>query len=103
MSENGKENKCKAPTVNTQIISQNINGYSDALAKTKKGNRLFLTFLNVATRYPEAFALKSCVAEIVEIALIELFSRVGIPNVILTDQWTNFITSKLRSYMYLHC
>lgn len=73
------------------------------LAKTKKGNRLFLTFLNVATRYPEAFALKSCVAEIVEIALIELFSRVGIPNVILTDQWTNFITSKLRSYMYLHC
>lgn len=30
------------------------------LAKTKKGNRIILTIVDYATRYPEAFAFKSC-------------------------------------------
>lgn len=69
------------------------------LAKTKKGNRFILTIVDDATRYPEAFALKSCDAESVANALIELFSRVGIPKVILTDQGTNF-TSKLIKELF---
>lgn len=69
------------------------------LAKTKKGNRFILTIVDDATRYPEAFVLKSCDAESVANALIELFSRVGIPKVILTNQGTNF-TSKLIKKLF---
>ena len=52
-----------------------------------------------ATRYPEAFALKSVDAEHVAEALMTMFSRVGVPKEILTDQGTNF-TSKLLAELY---
>ena len=52
-----------------------------------------------ATRYPEAFALKSVDAENVAEALMTMFSRVGVPKEILTDQGTNF-TSKLLAELY---
>lgn len=52
-----------------------------------------------ATRYPEAFALKSVDVENVAEALMTMFSRVGVPKEILTDQGTNF-TSKLLAELY---
>ena len=52
-----------------------------------------------AARYPEAFSLKSVDAENVAEALLTMFSRVGVPKEILTDQGTNF-TSKLLAELY---
>lgn len=98
-----KRTNVKVPMINTPIISTPFFKISmdivGPLAKTKKGNRFILTIVDDATRYPEAFALKSCDAESVANALIELFSRVGIPKVILTDQGTNF-TSKLIKELF---
>lgn len=48
----------------------------EPLNRTTKGNRFILTIVNDDTRYPEAFALKSCDAENEANCLIELFSRV---------------------------
>jgi transposase InsO family protein len=66
------------------------------LLKQKGGNRVILTIVNDATRYPEAFALKSCDAESVANALLQLCSRVGIPKVILTDQGSNFTSQLMK-------
>lgn len=48
--------------------------------------------MDYATRYPEGFPLKNQEAETVANTLIELFSRVGVPNEILSDQGTNFMS-----------
>ena len=69
------------------------------LPRSRSGNRFILVICDYATRYPEAFALKSVDAEHVAEALVTLFSRVGMADEILTDQGTNF-TSKLLAELY---
>ena len=64
------------------------------LVKSSSGCQYILVLSDYATRFPEAFPLRSITAPAVLRALIQLFSRVGIPDEILTDQGTNF-TSRL--------
>lgn len=98
-----KRSKVKAPMINTPIISEPFSKISmdivGPLDRTKKGNRFILTIVDDATRYPEAYALKSCDAENIANCLIDLFSRVGIVRTILTDQGSNF-TSELLKQLY---
>ena len=54
------------------------------------GNKYILMVFDYATWFPEAFALKSIDAEHVAEVLMSLFSRVGVPKEILTDQGSNF-------------
>ena len=63
------------------------------------GNRYILVVCDYATRYPEAIALKSIDAGRIAEELVTLFTRVGIPEEILTDQGANF-TSQLLSELY---
>ncbi|XP_062589077.1 uncharacterized protein LOC134250727 [Saccostrea cucullata] len=63
------------------------------LPLTEKKNRYILVCMDYSTRYPEAFPLKNQEAETVANTLIELFSRVGVPNEILSDQGTNFMST----------
>lgn len=60
------------------------------LERSRTGNRYILVVTDYATRYPEAFPLKNIKMRQIVNALIQLFSRVGIPKVIITDQGTNF-------------
>jgi predicted DNA-binding protein (UPF0278 family) len=62
--------------------------------KSDKGNRYILTMVDYATRYPEAVALPSVETERVAEAMLEVFSRVGFPNEILSDNGSQF-TSRL--------
>ena len=55
-----------------------------------------LFFVDYATKYPEAIAVKIQDAQSVTIALIRLFSRVGIPNELLIDQWSNFMSELMQ-------
>uniref|UniRef100_A0A8C1PVR7 Integrase catalytic domain-containing protein n=1 Tax=Cyprinus carpio TaxID=7962 RepID=A0A8C1PVR7_CYPCA len=66
------------------------------LEKTKTGNRYMLVITDYATRYPEVFPLKSIKARVVASALIQLFSRVGFPKSIVTDQGSNFMSELLK-------
>ncbi|XP_041477315.1 uncharacterized protein LOC121425354 [Lytechinus variegatus] len=63
---------------------------------TDRGNRYILTIVDLATRYPEAVALPSIEAERVAEALMEVFSRLGIPNEILSDNGTQFVSGVMR-------
>ena len=73
------------------------------LPRSRRGNRFILTIVDYATRYPEAIALPSTEAERIARELIIVFSRVGIPEEILSDQGANFMSTLLQEvYQLLH-
>uniref|UniRef100_K7EXH9 Gypsy retrotransposon integrase-like protein 1 n=1 Tax=Pelodiscus sinensis TaxID=13735 RepID=K7EXH9_PELSI len=59
------------------------------LERSRKGNRYILVLIDYATRYPEAVPLRSTKAPVLAEELVKVFSRVGLPQEILTDQGTN--------------
>ena len=48
------------------------------------------------TRYLEVVALKSTEAEVIAEEMMKLFSRVGVPQEILTDEGSNFTLQLLK-------
>uniref|UniRef100_A0A669D272 Gypsy retrotransposon integrase-like protein 1 n=1 Tax=Oreochromis niloticus TaxID=8128 RepID=A0A669D272_ORENI len=69
------------------------------LERSSSGNRYILVICDYATRYPEAFPLRSVKARQVANCLLQLFSRVGIAKEVLTDCGTNF-QSKFLQQVY---
>ena len=69
------------------------------LPRSRAGNRYVLVLCDYATRYPEAVPMKNIDAENVAEELVQIFSRVGLPQEILTDQGANF-TSRLLRELY---
>ena len=59
---------------------------------SEEGHRYFLTLVDYATRYPEATPLKKINSPTVAEALVDMFSRLGIPEEILSDLGTQFIS-----------
>ena len=69
------------------------------LPRSSSGNWYVLVLCNYATCYPEVLSLRSIDAKHVAEQLITVFSRVGMPCEILTDQGSNF-TSQLLAELY---
>ena len=60
------------------------------------GHRYILLVVDYATRYPEAVALKTIDSITVAEALIDIYSRGGVPDEILTDQGTQFVSGIMK-------
>ena len=56
-----------------------------------RGYRYLLTYICLASRYPEAIPLKHATAKECAEALMEIFSRNGVPMTMLSDQGTQFM------------
>ena len=69
------------------------------LPKTKKGNQYLLTVMCSAIRYPEAFPLRDIKAKHIVKHLLQLFTRVGIPKILQTDQGSNFTSELMTQVM----
>lgn len=65
------------------------------LPRSKNGNRFILTICDYATRYPEAIPLPSTETPRIVKELLKIFIRVGVPEEVLTDQGTNFMSGLL--------
>ena len=93
----------RVPLIPLPIISQPFKRIAmdivGPLPRSRQGNRFVLVICDYATRYPEAVPMKNVDAGSVVEELIKVFSRVGVPQEILTDQGTNF-TSKLLTELY---
>ena len=63
---------------------------------TSRGNRFILTVVDYATRYPEAVALRRIDTQTVAEALVDIYSRVGIPREVLTDRGSQFTSELMR-------
>lgn len=62
------------------------------LPRTKRGNRFILTVMDFSSRYPEAFPMRKVDAPSVCDNLIQLFSRFGLPQQLLSDNGSNFVS-----------
>ena len=63
---------------------------------SEAGHPYILTLVDYATRYPEAVPLKKITTEAVAEALLDIYSRVGIPEEVLTDQGTQFMSECMQ-------
>ncbi len=85
----------RAPAVERPILSEPFESVAvdlvGPLPKGKGGARYLLTYVCMATRWPEAIPLRSITAKSVAEALLEIFSRTGIPELVLTDQGSQFV------------
>lgn len=63
---------------------------------SKEGHRYILTLVDDATRYPEAVPLKNIDTETVAEALVDIFSRLGILEDILSDLGTQFVSDCMK-------
>ena len=61
-----------------------------------KRHRYVLTLVDYATRYPEAVLLKNIDTETVAEALFDLYSRVVIPEEVLNNLGTQFVSDCLQ-------
>ena len=62
-----------------------------------------LVLVDYATRYPEAIPLKNIRAITVAEALVDMYSRLGIPQEILTDMGKQFVSEVMREVARLLC
>ena len=63
---------------------------------SEEGHRYILTLVDFATRYPEAVPLKTIDTETVAEALVNIFSRSGVPEEILSDLGTQFVSDCMK-------
>ena len=63
---------------------------------SEAGHQYILTLVEYATRYPEAVPLKKIITGAVAEALLDIYSRVGIPEEVLTDQGTQFMSECMQ-------
>ena len=63
---------------------------------SERGHRYIFTFVDYTTRYPKAVPLKNIDTETVAEALLDMHSRLGIPEEVLSDQGTQFVSSCMQ-------
>lgn len=96
------------PVIETPFSRMGMDLVGPIFPMSDRGHRYILCMVDYATRYPEAVALKHITTEDVAEAMLSVFSRVGIPEEILSDLGTQFTSdlmkevSRLLSIKQLH-
>ena len=92
----GKAPLGKTPLIATPFSRIALDLIGPLYPPSEDGHRYILSVVDYATRYPEAVALKSIDSVTVAEALIDIYSRVGVPDEILTDQGTQFVSGVMK-------
>ncbi|XP_064087495.1 uncharacterized protein LOC135202170 [Macrobrachium nipponense] len=91
------------PIVNEPFSRIAIDLIGPLTPSTKKGHKYILTVIDMATRYPEAVALRNIDTVSVAEALMEIFCRLDIPKEILSDRGTQFKSDLMSEINKLLC
>ena len=86
----------RMPVIGTPFDRVAIDLVGPIFPATDRKNKYILTLVDYATRYPEAEPLKDIHAETVAEALVNFFTRVGIPREILSDQGSQFMSAVMK-------
>ncbi|XP_064486070.1 uncharacterized protein LOC135398614 [Ornithodoros turicata] len=86
----------KTPVIDTPFKRVAIDIIGPLQPPSSRGNKFILTLMDYATRFPEAVALPSIETERVAEALVNIFSRVGVPEEVLSDRGTNFTSGLMK-------
>ncbi|GFY13373.1 pro-Pol polyprotein [Trichonephila clavipes] len=82
------------PELPFQVVNMDLIGPIDP--PSSKGQKYILCLVDQHTRWGEAVPLTSLSAKVTCEALLSIFSRTGIPNVVASDNWTNFAAELTR-------
>ena len=63
---------------------------------SEEGHRYILSLVDYATRYPEAVPFKNIETETVAEALLDMYSRLGISEEVLSDLGTQFVSKCMK-------
>jgi len=86
----------KMPVIETPFKRVAVDLIGEIFPASSRGHRHILTVVDYATRYPEAIALKSISTVAIAEALVSIFSHVGIPEEILSDQGSQFTSTVMK-------
>ncbi|XP_068232999.1 uncharacterized protein [Palaemon carinicauda] len=89
----------KMPVVSIPFSRVGIDIVGPLNPSTSEGHRFILTMIDYATGFPEAIPMKTITTVDVADALMQIFSRVGIPKEIISDRGKQF-TSELMEHVY---
>ena len=84
------------PVVDAPFIRVAVDLIGPIEPASEAGHRYILTLVDYATRYPEAVPLKRIDTETVAEAVVDIYSRLGVPEEILSDQGTQFISDWMK-------
>ena len=70
---------------------------------SEKGHQYILTLVDYVTRYPEAVPLKNIETETVAEVLLDMYSRLGIPEEVLSDIGMQFVSKCMEEISRLLC
>ena len=70
--------------------------------KAKGGKEYLLTYIDMATRWPEAIPIRKATTGIITSKLTDIFSRVGLPGVVVTDNGAQFTSKQFERYCMDH-
>ena len=82
----------KMPLIDKPFKRVAINLVGPIGPPSEGGHRYILTLVDFASRYPEAVPLTNIDTETVAEALVDIFSHLGVPEEILSDLGTQFIS-----------
>lgn len=71
------------------------------LSKSAHGHEQILVIVDYVTKYPEALSLRKATAKAIAKELFMLFTLVGIPSEVLTDQGTPFMSQLMADLCHL--
>ena len=66
-----------------------------------RNNRYALTILDLASNYPDAYAIKNADSESVARALVDYFCRVGLVEEIQSDQGSCFMAALMQQLTFI--
>ena len=70
------------------------------LPKIRSGHKYLLTIMDMSSRFPEAIPLRNITAKTVVEALVQFFTRYGLPKEVQSDQGSNFMSGLFQEVMY---
>ncbi|GFX73910.1 gypsy retrotransposon integrase-like protein 1 [Trichonephila clavipes] len=85
------------PELPFQVVNVDLIGPVDPLSS--QGHKYILCLMDQHSRWPETIPLKSLTAKSTCEALLEIFSRTGIPKVIVMDNAPNFTASLTQEFL----
>jgi hypothetical protein len=86
----------KLPIIDTPFKRVSVDIVGKIWPPSEKGHQFILTMMDHASRYPDAVPLKNIDTETVAEALVDMFSRVGVPEEILSDLGTQFVSDCMK-------
>lgn len=84
------------PVIDTPFKRVAIDLVGPIAPATSRGHKYILVLIDFATRYPEATALKNIETVTVAEALVNMYTRIGVPEEVLSDQGSQFMSDVMK-------